>query len=228
MAPPRAAGERRVRIWDAPTRLFHWLIVALFITSWLTAEIDRLDLHFLSGYAILGLLAFRLYWGFAGSATARFATFLKGPRSVVAYARRLTARAGSGSPGHNPMGGWSVVAMLLILAAQVGLGLFASDVDGVETGPLNHLVSFDAGRRIAHLHSFVFNILLGFVILHVAFIIFYVAYKRENLIGPMISGFKIQPETIKPSAELSFAPGWRAVVGAAIAVALTIWIVGGI
>jgi cytochrome b len=226
-APPLApTAERRVRIWDAPTRLFHWLIVALFGFSWLTAEIDRLDLHFLSGYAILALLIFRVYWGFAGSATARFASFLKGPRTVFAYARSLAARPGPVSPGHNPMGGWSVAAMLLLLALQVGLGLFAVDVDGLEGGPLSDRVSFETARRIANLHSAAFNFLLALVILHVAFVIFYFAYKRQNLIAAMVRGSKRWPATAPPPSP-PFAPIWRALIGIAIAASLTAWIVRG-
>jgi cytochrome b len=173
-------SDRRVvvRIWDLPTRLVHWLIVALFAFSWWTAENDHLDWHMLSGYAILG------------SSTARFARFLKGPRAVSDYARHLFERSGASTPGHNPMGGWSVVVLLFLLLLQTVLGLFAIDVDGVNAGPLDTLVSFDTGRWFSHLHGRVFNLLLIFSGLHVAAILFYWLYKRENLIPAMITGFR--------------------------------------
>jgi cytochrome b len=173
-----------------PTRLFHWTLVLLFGFSWWTAETDRLDWHMLSGYAILVLVLFRIYWGLVGSESARFGAFVKGPRAFLAYAARLADRTETPSLGHNPMGGWSVVAFLALLLLQAGLGLFAIDVDGLNAGPLNDLVSFDAGRRIAGLHYRVFNLLLVLTALHVAAIAFYAVYRRENLIAAMTTGVK--------------------------------------
>src|SRR5262249_5537036 len=123
---------QRILIWDWPTRLVHWLLVALVFFSWGAAEYQHMDLHRYSGYTILGLLVFRLYWGIAGSETARFANFVKGPRAVADYLRSKTK-----SIGHNPLGALSVVALLTLLVAQVALGLFSVDVDGLESGPLS-------------------------------------------------------------------------------------------
>lgn len=206
----------RVRIWDLPTRLVHWIIAALFAVSWLTAEADWMGWHRLSGYAVLGLVLFRLYWGLAGSTTARFTSFIKGPKAVGAYAQKLFDRQGTSTPGHNPMGGWSVVALLGLLLLQCGLGLFAVDVDGIESGPLTDLVSFATGRSIAHLHSFVFNLLLLLVGVHLAAMVFYLIYKRDNLVAAMIGGFKRLPSENAP--ELRFVGGWRAVLGFVLAV----------
>jgi len=218
--------EVPVRVWDLPTRLFHWLIVALLAFSWWTAESDHLDWHMLSGYAILVLVLFRVYWGFSGSSTARFARFLKGPRTVFAYAGGLFERRARATPGHNPMGGWSVVLLIALLLLQTVLGLFAIDVDGLNAGPLDSLVSFDTGRWFSHQHGKVFNLLLIFSGLHVAAILFYWLYKRENLISAMITGFKRLPAAdIGP--DLSFARLWWAIPGLLAAGLLVAWVVLG-
>ena len=220
----RPGRGRSVRIWDAPTRLFHWLIVALFGLSWWTAESDRLDWHMLSGYAILVLVLFRVYWGFAGSDTARFATFLKGPTTFFAYMRQLFQQKAQPALGHNPMGGWSVIAFILLLLLQAGLGLFAIDVEGLNAGPLDDLVSFETGRRVAGLHHRVFNFLLILSALHVAAVLFYWLYKRDNLIVAMITGFKTVRSGEVPSAP-RFVGLWRAIPGLLAAGLLVAWIV---
>ncbi|MGE3302027.1 MAG: cytochrome b/b6 domain-containing protein [Hyphomonadaceae bacterium] len=200
------------RLWDAPTRLFHWLLVLLVAFSWWSAENHRLDWHRLSGYAVIALLAFRLYWGFFGASTARFASFVRGPKAALAHVGDLRAP----SAGHNALGGWSVLAILAALIAQVSLGLFAVDVDGLESGPLSHLVDFDAGRAAAEAHEIVFNVLLGLIALHVAAIAFYLLYAKRNLTGAMITGRAALPA----GARARFAPAWRILPGLAIAVLL--------
>src|SRR5690242_6646079 len=132
----------RVRVWDGPTRIAHWFMALLFGLSWWTAETGHLEWHRWSGYGLLGLLVFRILWGFFGSSTARFAQFLRGPREIVAYVRGRWSLA----PGHNPLGALSVLTLLLLLLAQVTLGLFAVDIDGIESGPLSSHVSFGTGR----------------------------------------------------------------------------------
>jgi cytochrome b len=210
------APDLRVRVWDLPVRLFHWLIAVLFGFSWWTAENDRLDWHMLSGYAILALLMFRIFWGFAGSATARFSSFLKGPRTVLGYARNLFRQSESVALGHNPMGGWSVIALIILLLLQSVLGLFAIDLDGINAGPLDVLVSFETGRGFAHLHGRVFNLLLFLTALHLAAVLFYRLFKRENLVGPMITGWRRLPSWVSRT-ELYFAPFWLAAVGLLVA-----------
>ena len=153
------------QIWDLPLRITHWLLVACIAVSWWTAEQRHMDWHRYSGYTLLGLLVFRVYWGFAGSSTARFSEFICGPRAVLEYVRR---KHPAGVPGHNPLGGWSVVAMLVLMSVQVGLGLFVTDVDGLESGPLSHLVSFETGRTLAEWHEETFDVLLAFLGLQVS------------------------------------------------------------
>lgn len=220
----------RIRIWDAPIRLVHWALVVLIAVSWWTAENGQLEYHRYSGYALLGLLVFRLYWGFAGSSTARFANFVRGPRAILAYLRQMPSRVSDRShiatPGHNPLGALSVIALLALLMTQVGLGLFTVDIDGIESGPLSHLVSFETGRACAELHETLFNVLLTFIALHVAAVLFYLIYKRDNLIATMIHGHRNHPShhLAGDSAQPSFASLPRLVIGIALA-GLVVWIV---
>jgi cytochrome b len=123
----------RVPVWDVPTRLIHWLIVALVAASWWTGENGHMDWHRYSGYGLLGLVVFRVYWGIAGASTARFRQFVRGPRVIASYLRGRWETL----PGHNPLGAISAVVLLALLLAQIVLGLFAVDVDGIESGPLS-------------------------------------------------------------------------------------------
>jgi cytochrome b len=202
----------RLRVWDLPVRLVHWLVVLLVAFSWVTAEKSWLAWHKFSGYAILSLIVFRIYWGISGSSTARFKHFLCGPRAVWSYVRALHLRDRQQVfLGHNPIGGWAVVALLFVLLLQTGLGFFAVDVDGLESGPLARYVSFASGRQIAALHANVFNVLLLLIGLHITAVLAHLLYKRENLIAPMLTGIK--RVTRAQAQALSFAPLWRAVVG---------------
>jgi cytochrome b len=210
----------RSRLWDGPVRIVHWLIVLLVAGAWWTGETGRMEWHRWCGYGVLGLVLFRLYWGFAGSQSAKFASFLKGPRAVAAYARTLGRRTASEVAGHNPLGGWSVAALLAALLAVTGLGLFAVDVDGIESGPLSRLVDFDGGRLAAELHEKVFTVLQVLVALHLAAVIFYLVYKRQDLIGAMITGRR----RFAADPGLFFAPLWRAAVGV-LAAAAVVWII---
>src|SRR4051812_34776507 len=152
-------SRTRVRVWDVPTRVVHWLLVLFVAISWRTGTNGPMDYHRWSGYALLGLVLFRLYWGFFGSSTAKFAGFVRGPRQVVDYVR------GRWNPlaGHNPLGALSVLALIVLLLAQVALGLFTVDVDGIESGPLSLYVSFEAGRLAAKWHARVFDVLLWII-----------------------------------------------------------------
>jgi len=208
---------QRITVWDWPTRLIHWLIVALVSFSWGSATYGHMDLHRYSGYSMLGLLVFRMYWGFFGSYTARFANFVKGPRAIADYLRSSVATI-----GHNPLGALSVVVLFAILIAQVSLGLFAVDVDGLESGPLSHFVSFDTGRAIAKVHRTLFNVLLTFIAMHVLAILFYLLFKRVNLIAPMFTGKKSVATDL--AVDSSAAPLLRVAIGVALAAAI-VWAV---
>ncbi len=211
-APVPAAEP--VRVWDVPTRLVHWLLVLLLPFSWWTAETRQLEWHRWSGYTLLGLVIFRIYWGLLGSSTARFARFLRGPGTVIAYLRgRWNVTA-----GHNPLGALSVIALLGLLLLQIVLGLFAEDIDGLESGPLASYVSFRTGRAAAEWHGVVFDVLMYLVLLHVLAVLYYVIFRRQNLVGAMFSGKRKYESAVAP---VQRAAWWRLVVGVLISVSLT-------
>jgi len=214
------AGNQRV--WDLPTRAMHWLLVASIGVCWWTGLHNELGYHLYSGYAALWIVLMRLYWGVFGSSTARFANFVRGPREVFNYARTLHRRDSPHVQGHNALGAISVLAMLGLVLAVVGLGLFAVDVDGLYSGPLSSYVSFRMGRHLAHLHYRLFDILLAVIVLHLVAVVFYYVYKRHNLVFPMISGRrKASSHTV---AEFEMAPLWRFLLGAGI-VSVIVWLV---
>lgn len=220
---PTDAPSRRPLVWDIYIRLFHWLLVGLLGFSWWSGERHEMEWHRLSGYAILFLLIFRLYWGFMGSGTARFVHFVRSPRTAFAYLRNLRTRPYRATAGHNPVGGWSVLLMLVSLIAMVTAGLFAVDVDGLESGPLADYVSFDQGRMAADLHGLLFNLLLALVALHIVAILYYLLRLRHNLIGPMIHGRGTMP--VEQTTALPTGSPWKALIGLLIAAACT-WAIG--
>ncbi len=211
------------RVWDIPTRLFHWLLVALLGFSWWSAETGAMDWHLISGSALFGLIAFRLIWGFAGSSTARFGTFVRSPMKVIAYMRSPSPEPHK--PGHNPIGGYSVVFILLLVLLQIGTGLFAVDVDGIESGQLSHLVSFDQGRLAAEIHEISFTLLQIVAGIHIVAILFYLAVRKRNLISPMITGSDSQIEDVHDA--LQPASPLRFVVALALSAALAWWTAAG-
>jgi len=208
----------RVRVWDLPTRLVHWALAVLVVVAWLTAG-ERMNIHRYAGYGILGLVIFRLYWGVVGGSTARFSQFMKGPGAVLAYVRGW--RGAPASFGHNPLGALSVLLLVLLLISQVGLGLFAIDINGMESGPFARFIDFETGRQASDLHELNFRLLQAAVALHLVAIAAYAVFKRRNLVKPMVTG---QDATPGLEGELRPAPLWRLVVGVAIAVLVVVLI----
>jgi len=184
--------SNRVLVWDLPIRLFHWLILTGVILSFVTAIIggNLMEYHLLGGYAILVLLLFRLMWGFCGSRSARFSSFVKGPAAVFSYTVVLLKKK-TGAPflGHNPLGGWSIVAMLLVLFIQVATGLFAND-DILTEGPFYGWVSKETSDLLTWVHLINRFVLVTLIAVHIFAVFFYFFFKHENLIGPMITGMK--------------------------------------
>ena len=221
MARTKTATGLRQFVWDAPTRLFHWLLVGLVGFSWWSARTHHMDWHQLSGLAVCGLLVFRLLWGFLGAGTARFSQFVRGPRAIWAYLRGRAPR----TVGHNPLGGLSVIALLLALTTQIVSGLLAVDIDGIESGPLSYLVDFEQGRLAAQVHAISFKAVQALVGLHVLAIGFYLVARRRNLTGAMITGF----ETGREAEPVPVPQGrWQALaLAVAVAVLLAVWIAKG-
>lgn len=180
----------KIRVWDLPTRVFHWALVACVLGLVVTGKVGGawIDWHARLGYAVLALLLFRLVWGLVGGRWSRFASFIYAPSSVLNY---LKGRAHPDHLiGHNPLGAGSVFAMLLVLLAQVGSGLVSDDEISF-TGPLNRFVSSANGLLATWYHKQVGQwLIIGLVVLHITAILFYLWRKKDNLIKPMLSGDK--------------------------------------
>ena len=205
-------------VWDLPTRLFHWLLAGLIAFSWWSVRNDHTDWHIWSGCAILTLLIFRLLWGFVGSSTARFSSFVRGPASVFRH-----LKGEWNGIGHTPLGALSVLAMILAIMIQVGLGLISEDEDGLYAGPLAGLVSIDTSDRARGIHELWFNVVLGLIALHVAAILYY-RLRGRKLTLPMITG----RAELAPGTELMRrGKCWAALICLAVSVAVTRWVIAG-
>jgi cytochrome b len=185
-----------MRVWDLPTRLFHWLLVLLVPASYVTFRLNRMELHMALGHAMLALLLFRWVWGFVGSDTARFSRFLGSPVSAIRHLAALRVREADTEVGHNSAGGWMVLAMLLLLSVQVSAGLCANDGGGAE-GPLAKYVGDTWSDRLSLVHAITFKLILGAIALHVAAIGLYAVVKKQNLLRPMLTGKKRLPATTR-------------------------------
>ncbi|MDP1526248.1 MAG: cytochrome b/b6 domain-containing protein [Rhodocyclaceae bacterium] len=172
-------------VWDLPLRLFHWLLVACIIGAFVTAKIggNLMVWHGRLGLAILGLLVFRIVWGFVGSTYARFPQFVRGPQTILAYLRGQWQ-----GQGHNPLGALSVLGLLGIVLAQAITGLFAND-DIAFNGYLVPLVGSELSGQITSIHRLMENALIALIALHIGAIVFYAHIKKQNLVKPMLSGW---------------------------------------
>lgn len=203
-------------VWDFPTRLFHWSLVILVLVAWITAG-EQMAIHRAAGYALAGLLAFRLWWGLAGGSTARFTDFVRGPSAIRAYLRSSREGAAEEKAGHNPLGALSVLAILGMVGLQVLLGLFSIDEDGFEGGPLSDRIDFELAQQVAEWHELSFRILQGLIVLHLAAVAYYALKRREDIIRPMITGVR---RFQGPVQGLVRAPLWKFLVGVLIAIAV--------
>lgn len=177
-----------VRIWDLPTRLFHWLLALCVIGLVTTAQLGYMDWHFRFGYSVLTLLIFRLLWGLVGGHWSRFSAFLYSPASLWGYLRGHAEP--SHTVGHSPTGALSVFALLFFLLAQVATGLFSDD-EIASSGPLTRLASSSFVSQATWYHREVGKpVLIVLVALHILAILYYLWRKRQNLLRPMISGDK--------------------------------------
>lgn len=185
-------------VWDIPVRFFHWALVLLIGFSWLSGEMEWMEWHLYSGYAVLALVLFRVVWGFVGSTHARFSDFIYGPGALIAYIRTLPSRTAAKFAGHNPLGGISVVLILLCVLVQTGTGLFSND-DILTEGPLYKHITKELSDWLTTIHKYNFNVLLGLIGVHIGAVLYYLFYKSENLIKPMFTGRKQLPADAKPA-----------------------------
>jgi cytochrome b len=213
----------RIRVWDLPTRIFHWVLATLVVFSFTTGHIGGrwLEWHMRSGFTILALLVFRIAWGIFGSETSRFASFVRGPGAFLAHARDIARHKPRRVIGHNPMGAWMAVFLVAILLAQAVSGLFADD-EISHTGPLVEKVSNATVAKMSALHSFNGWIVAGAAVLHVLAIAFYWLRFRDNLVAPMWSGWREADAGVPPPA---MRATWLAAIFLAIAAGAVYWLV---
>jgi len=205
-------NRETIAVWDLPTRLFHWSLVLLLGGLWISAEIgnEAMRYHEILGFLVLALVVTRGLWGVVGSSTARFSHFVRGPGGARAYLRRLRRGEAGHTVGHNPLGGWMVLLLLVLLLAQAVSGMFATD-DLAFDGPLNYLVREHTAHQLTHLHHLGFDLLLGLVGLHVVAVVFYLVRFGVNLVRPMITGRKAVPEGWQGEAP-TLRRGWLALM----------------
>ena len=214
-------GERPVRIWDVPTRVFHWLLATLVAGAYLTQETGQLDRHMTIGYVVLTLVLFRIIWGLIGSDTSRFVNFVPTPGGIARYLRGLVRGRPPKTAGHNPLGALLVYAMLGLVAFQAGTGLFANDAVFTE-GPLAKLVDDETSNRLTDLHETSFWILLGLIGVHITANFTYEIVFRQPLIQAMVFGKKPLPAD-QPAPRLR--PVWWAVPALAVAAGIVWYVV---
>jgi cytochrome b len=217
--------HHRVRVWDLPTRLFHWSLAISIIALVVTAKLggNAMVWHIRLGHLVLALLLFRVIWGLAGGRWSRFSSFLHHPRELWATLR------GHHRPelsiGHSPTGAASVFALLAVLGLQVASGL-ASDDEIAFSGPLTRFVSGDLVSQATSYHKDVGQwLVLGLVLLHVAAVLFYVWVKRQNLVRPMLHGDKVFAVAVEPSRD-DLVTRLGALVVAGVCVAFAYWVSG--
>ncbi len=216
-----------VRVWDLPTRAFHWVLAACVVASVASAQIggNAMVWHFRLGYMVFTLLAFRLLWGMVGGRWSRFSSFLYAPGAVLRYVRGASRRDEHHDVGHSPLGALSVFALLALLAAQVGTGLFADD-EISNTGPLISFVSGETSLALTRWHkNYGQWLIISLVVLHIAAIAYYFFRKRRNLWQPMLSGDKqLAPAT--PASVDGARSRALALLLIALCAAAVAWVVG--
>jgi len=210
--------QAKVRVWDAPTRLFHWLLALSIPAMWWTATTGGpwLMWHKRLGLFVCALIIFRILWGFGGSQTARFSNFIKGKSAFQRYLKGDLPEYEQ--PGHNPVGALSVLVLLGIVSAQLITGLFAPDNNTwLNPGYLNHLVSESTASTMYRIHRTLFWVLVGVIALHIVAVLAYLLLKKHNLIRPMVTGFKTLTQPVNPP--LKFAGLGMFIVCVAISLA---------
>ncbi|ABV86388.1 cytochrome b/b6 domain-containing protein [Shewanella pealeana] len=207
----------KVKVWDLPTRVFHWGMLCLLGGLWWTADAGEMEWHQILAYMLMILIVVRLIWGIIGSETARFSHFVRSPKSVINYLGKTRREGISSSLGHNPVGGYMVVTLIALVCVQLTTGLFATDEIFTE-GPLYSLVSSDTASWLTWLHKKNFDLILLLAAVHVLAVGVHML-KGDKILGAMFSGYKKLPESMQlddKSDELAFVSILRALVLALI------------
>jgi cytochrome b len=215
----RNFSHREVLVWDVPIRLFHWLTAALIVLAYVTWRLNWMDWHARTGNAVLTLVLFRVLWGFFGSATARFAGFVAAPRAAAEHLARFFRREADRQVGHNPAGGYMVLLLLALLFIEALSGLYI-DNDIADEGLLTELTPAPIANAIDAAHWIVWYALLAAVALHVMAILIYAIVKGQNLVTPMVTGWKNLPADVRPPAIAGPLRACALLAGSAAVVAL--------
>jgi len=183
----------KIKVWDSPTRIFHWLLACSITGLWYTGSESMMDIHFPLAYVTLILIVFRIIWGFVGSHYSRFSSFPLSPKTAFKY---LTNKGYTWQPGHNPLGSWGVIFMLISISLQLITGLFSND-SILKEGPLAHYISNDLSDSMTSLHSLNINYLLVLIGFHITAVLFHNFIKKEDIIVGMLTGKRtvMEPST---------------------------------
>ena len=211
-------APRIVVVWDAPIRVFHWLIVALVAAAYMTWRFNWMVWHGLIGEAVLALVLFRLLWGFFGGETARFSHFFTSPLVAVRHLKYALRREPDHQVGHNPAGGWMVLLLLALLLAETLTGLYVAN-DIADVGPLTEVVPAWAANAIESSHAILWYALLAAIVVHILAIAGFAAIKGQNLLRPMITGTKAMPPSVAAPRAGSWARAVLLLLGCAVATA---------
>ena len=224
------SAGRTVRAWDLPTRLFHWALVAMILSSWLSYEYSNalgdstMKWHRYNGYAVLILIVWRLLWGVFGSSTSRFATFVAWPWRAASYGIDLVRGRDRHFLGHNPLGTYMVLVLLAAVTLQTMLGMFATEHNYLTWGPLAPMIADDLTQKITKWHKqFFWYGLIGLIIVHIVANVLYGLVKRDPLVKAMVTGRKPAADyEDTPEAAIVTAPLIRALVCLAVATAIVL------
>jgi len=226
-------SQSMVRAWDLPTRVFHWTLVLAILSAWVSFRYAEkvgdttLLWHRWNGYAILVLLVWRVLWGFAGSSTSRFSSFVRWPGEAIGYGLAIAKGRPRHYLGHNPLGTWMVLALLGTVGLQAGIGLFTVEHNDIAWGPLYRLVSEETYKKLSHWHLWIFYwAILPLIAIHITANALYGAIAKDPLIAAMVTGRKpAQDYADELEAQIVGRPVLRALVCLAVAAAI---VFGGI
>jgi cytochrome b len=217
--------SKQFLIWDLPLRIFHWLFAITILASWYTSDQDHdlIELHMQLGFLAIGLIVFRLLWGFIGSKHSRFASFLPTPKQLFSYIKNLTNNKNVTSVGHNPLGSLMVIVMIGLVSLQAVSGLFIND-DIFSAGPYYGSVSKEIEQVMMFLHHHTFDYMIAAIALHLIAIFYYVRIKKQSLILPMITGKKLAKDLSEKDA-IKHSKLWLAGFLVVIVVLFVYWLV---
>lgn len=217
----RASAVEHRQVWDLPIRVFHWTLVVAIIGAFVTNRlgVSYFKYHVWCGYAVIVLVVFRIIWGFVGTRHAQFWNFVRSPAATLEYASGLLRGRPARYAGHNPLGAWMVVTLLVALAAEATLGLFGND-EIFNLGPLAGYVSKDLSLQLTSIHRRLFYWIIGAIAVHILAVIAHHAFEQGHLVRAMITGRKPR-HSVEEADSIASSRTWLAAL-------LTIALAGGL